>query len=147
MDRSEAEGALAKMQESRARLAAAASCPPERHLAFAAIMGTLVASQAAPVAGTFAIEALCFLSIGLVLLWDRRRTGMFISGYRRGRTRPLTFALLAVLLVIGGFGVWLKFAKGFWWAPILAGLAVTVVSFVASRAWQRIYRAELQTMP
>jgi hypothetical protein len=135
------------MQESRARLAAAASCPPERHLAFAAIMGTLVASQAAPVAGTFAIEALCFFSTGLVFLWDKRRTGMFINGYRRGRTRSLTFALLAVLLVIGGLGVWLKFDKGLWWAPIPAGLVVTLVSFVASRAWQQLYRAELQTMP
>ena len=46
----EATAALSAMQASREKLAeaAAANCPPARHLAFAGLMGGLVACQAAP---------------------------------------------------------------------------------------------------
>lgn len=147
MNADEAADALAAMQQSRERLAAAANCPPERHLVFAGIMGGLVACQAAPPIWTIGIEAVLFAAIGLVFLWDRKRTGMFINGYRAGRTRPLTFSLLALALTVGAIGVWLKLSYGLVWAPVVAGAVVAVAAYLMSAAWQRIYRRELQETP
>ena len=147
MEAIEAAAALSAMQESRARLAAAANCPPERHLAFAGLLGGLVASQAAPPFVTIALEALFALGVGLIFLWDRRRTGMFINGYRSGRTRPLTFSLLGTTLVLLALGVWLKLAYNIVWAPLACGALTTVIAYIASAAWQNIYRRELRDMP
>jgi hypothetical protein len=147
MEATEAAAALSAMQESRARLAAVANCPPERHLAFAGILGGLVASQAAPPFVTMALEALFFAAIGLVVLWDRKRTGMFINGYRAGRTRPMTFSLLAVALSLGALGIWLKLSYGLVWAPVACGVVVAIAAYFMSAAWQNIYRRELKEMP
>jgi hypothetical protein len=80
-------------------------------------------------------------------MWDRKRTGMFINGYREGRTRPLTFGLLAITLSIMGVCIWLKDGMGIVWAPLVGGLVVAVVAYAASTIWQGIYRRELAAMP
>jgi hypothetical protein len=147
MDSTEAAAALSAMQDSRARLAAAANCPPERHLVFAGLLGGLVAAQAATPFVTMALEALIALGVGLVFVWDRKRTGMFINGYRAGRTRPMTFSLLAMALSLGALGVWLKMSYGIVWAPVLCGVVVGVAAYFMSAAWQNIYRRELRDMP
>ena len=143
----QAAAALEAMRASRERLAAAANCPPARHLAFAGLMGAMVASQAAPPMATIAIEALLLVGVGLLLAWDRRRTGMFINGYRVGRTQPVTLSLLLFALAMLAVGIWLKAENGLVWAPLACGLVVAVVSYVASAFWQRIYRHELQELP
>lgn len=147
MNSAEAAQSLEAMRVSREKLAAAAGCPPERHAAFALALGALVASQAAPVWGVFATEAVVLAAIPLVILWDRRRTGMFINGYRNGRTRPLTFAMLGFALALGALGVWLKLAHGVWWAPLPCGAAVAAGAWWASSRWMRIYRRELSETP
>lgn len=144
---SDAEAALAAMRQSRERLAAAANCPPERHLAFAGMLGGLVAIQAAPTPWVFAGEGALLLAVAAVVAWDRRRTGMFINGYRAGRTRGLTFALLAFTLINLAIGVWFKMERGILWPAVACGVLVTVVAFLASRWWQRIYRRELNETP
>ena len=147
MEATEAAAALSAMQESRARLAAAANCPPERHLAFAGLLGGLVAAQAAPPAITMMLEAVFIVGVGLVIAWDRKRTGMFINGYRAGRTRPLTFGLLAVSLALAALGVWLKESYGLVWAPVICGVVVAVFAYVMSMTWQNLYRRELRDLP
>lgn len=143
----DAAQSLEAMRQSREKLAAAADCPPERHLAFALALGALVACQAAPVWGVFTVEAIVLAGIPLVILWDRRRTGMFINGYRNGRTRPLTFAMLAFALALGALGVWLKLSRGVWWAPLPCGAVVAAGAWWASARWMRIYRRELSETP
>ena len=143
----DAARSLEAMRQSREKLAAAAGCPPERHLAFAGLLGALVASQAAPPFGTLAIEAALIVTVPLIMLWDRRRTGMFINGYRNGRTRPLTLAMLAFALAVGALGVWLKHGLGLWWGPIPCGIVVAVGAYVASARWMRVYRRELSETP
>ena len=146
-DSTQAAAALSAMRESRERLAAAATCPPERHLVFAGLMGGLVASSAAPPVGQIAIEVALLVGVGLVIYWDRRRTGMFINGYRAGRTRSLTLALLAFSLAAFGLGDWLKLGFGLVWAPLVLGPITAAVAFIASLAWQRIYLRELKETP
>ena len=143
----EASAALSAMQASRDKLAeaAAASCPPARHLAFAGLMGGLVACQAAPTALCLLIEAMLIVGVGLVIAWDRRRTGMFINGYRAGPTRPITFSLLAFTLATLALCDWLKFERGIDWAPLVGGAVVTPVAYFTSSVWTRIYLRDLRS--
>jgi len=147
VESTEAAAALAAMRESRERLAAAANCPPERHLAFAAILGGYVASSAAPPIPQMVIEGLLLAGVGLVILWDRRRTGMFINGYRAGRTRMITVGLLAFAIVAWLVGYWMRNEHGLVWAPIVLGLVIAAVAYIGSVAWQRVYLRELRETP
>jgi hypothetical protein len=147
IESTEAAAALDAMRQSRERLAAAANCPPARHLAFAGILGGLVASQAAPPFATMAIEAVLLVGVALVVLWDRRRTGMFINGYRAGRTRLVTFGMLGFALVVLALTTWLKIEQHMIWAPVVGGLVVAAAAYYGSAAWQRIYLRELRETP
>jgi len=131
------------MQASKARLAAAADCPPERHLAFAGLLGGLVASPALPTNWTLIAEGVILLAIVLVVRWDRRRTGMFINGYRTGRTRPVTFAMLAVFLVLYSASTWLSRSLGIHWAPLPLGALAGAAGYYASVLWQRTFSREM----
>src|ERR1700722_5542 len=143
----EATAALVAMQESRERLAAAANCPPARHLAFAGLMGGLVAAQGAPEPINLGLDALLVIGVALVIMWDRRRTGMFINGYRAGPTRPVTFGLLAFTLATMGLCDWLMFSRGVAWAPFAGGVLVAIVAYFASSIWQGIYLRDLRAAP
>lgn len=143
----EAAQALEALRRSRAELAAAADCPPLRHMAFAGLLGGITASQAAPVPWTLVIEGAMMAGVALVVMWDRRRTGMFINGYRAGRTRPLTFTLLGVTLALLAVGLWLKTSLGLIWGPVACGVATALIAYYASRWWQRIYKRELEETP
>ena len=139
----EAAEALAAMRASQARLAQAADCPPERHLAFAALMGGIIATPALPFPYALLAEGVLLLGVGLVIRWDRRRTGMFISGYRAGRTRPLTFLLVAAVAALYMAGVWLVRDRGIWWGPLVTGAVAAGLGYYASVVWQRIFRREM----
>jgi hypothetical protein len=110
-------------------------------------MGGLVAAQGAPDPLNFGLDALLLIGVALVIMWDRRRTGMFINGYRAGPTRPVTFALLAFTLATMGLCDWLMFFRGVAWAPFVGGAVVAVVAYFASSIWQRIYLRDLRAAP
>lgn len=139
----DAAEALDAMRASQARLAAAANCPPERHLAFAGLFGGLVATPALPVTWSLIAEGVILLGIVLVVRWDRRRTGMFINGYRSGRTRPVTFGMLAVFLILYSASMWLAREHGIYWAPLPLGVIAAAAGYYASILWQRTFRREL----
>ena len=143
----DAAAALAAMKESRERLARAVDCPPQRHVAFAGLLGALVAVQAAPVAITLVLEGLLMVGVALIVAWDRRRTGMFINGYRAGRTIYVTLAVLVFTLAVLGLTMWLKEDRGLMWAPLAGGAVVALVGYFASSIWQRIYLRELRRAP
>lgn len=139
----EATEALAAMHASQARLAAAADCPPQRHLIFGLLIGGLVATPALPTFYTLVAEAFIIIGIALVARWDRRRTGMFINGYRAGKTRPVTFAMLGAFLVLYAASVWLSRSEGLRWASLICGVIAVAVGYGASIQWQRTFRREM----
>ena len=140
----EAAAALSAMQASRENLAAVADCPPARHLAFAGLMGGMVAAQAAPSFGAITLEVAMIFGVLGVVAWDRRRTGMFINGYRAGPTRPITFGMLGFTLATLALCDWLMFSRGVAWAPLAGGVVVAVVGYFGSALWQRIYLRDLR---
>ena len=119
-----------------------AECPPQRHLAFALLMGTLISVPGVPITVAFVLEALIVVGVVLVIRWDKRRTGMFINGYRRGRTRPLVALLLGTMIALVIAGIRLKIA-GIEWAPFAMGAVGTGAAYAFSVQWQKIFRREL----
>lgn len=138
----EARDALDQIDASRARLALAANCPPARHLAFAGVMGALVLS---PLTHPYQLLTLVpiMLAVVLIIQWDRRRLGMFINGYRRGKTRLVTAGLLLIILPIYFASAWLAYEAKLVWPSILLAAAAMLVSYVGSTIWQRVFRREM----
>ncbi len=135
--------ALAAVRHGRERVLAACECPPSRHLAFAAVIGGYVVSPALPFALRMAALAVLLCAIVLIVQWDRRRTGMFVNGYRKGRTRKVTFAMLAVILSAYMLGSWLSDEHGLVWPSLVMGAAAVPFGYAASRGWARVFRREM----
>lgn len=144
MNQDEARAALAAMQEAKDRLAESQSCPPWRHAAFGVLMAAINGMIAVPMPGK-AVIAVAAAAFGFWLYRsDRRRSGTFVNGYRRGRTLPMTLGLLGALLALlfaqvhahtAGLSVLTK--------VVIAGLACILATW-ASVVWQRVYQAELR---
>ena len=97
-------------------------------------------------AGAWRIVA---LGAGLLLLWGsfagyRRATGLWVSGFRRGRTRKAIGVWLAVYGVVVAVGFWAEFALVWRGAMAVAGAVLGVVLAVVNRWWVRLYAAELR---
>jgi MFS family permease len=139
----EAAAALADVGRTEERLAQRARWPFRRHAMFGLAEGLMVAAVAQPVgiaggmmAGGLALLAMCIAE-------DRRRHGMFVSGWQAGATRPLTM-VLGVFLV-GMLAASLAVRDGVSAQPLgyLIGVIVLVVCTAASLRWERIHRAAL----
>jgi hypothetical protein len=124
-------------------LAAVVTCPPWRHLAFGLLMGGVVATPAFPLVPRFAILAAILVAIALIIRSDRKRLGVFINGYRRGKTRIVTFGMLAVELGL----YWISVRRGLdhddQLTPLLLALVAVVLATAASVLWQRVFAREL----
>lgn len=135
--------ALAFIEQSRVRLAAASDVPPARHAAFAGLMGALVASTAVPLPLRFAVLVGIFAAIAWIIRWDRKRMGMFINGYRAGKTRRVTGALLLAILTLHVLGLWLAAERGWGWAPVPLGVIAAGLAYAGSLWWCRVFRREM----
>ncbi len=124
-------------------LARLAVCPPWRHSVFAAIMATLVATPAAPLAVRFALLAVILLAIALIVQSDRRRLGVFVNGYRRGKTRLVAFPMLAVILSLYAASCWFGLDRGRPDVSLWLAAASFGVGYVGSVIWQRVFVREL----
>jgi len=135
--------ALAFIEQSRVRLAAASETPPLRHAAFAMLMGLLVASPAVPFPFRIAVLVGIVAAIAWIIRWDRRRMGMFINGYRAGKTRRVTAVLLIAILPLHLASIWLTVDHAIWWAPLPLGVAASVLAWGCSIWWCRVFRHEM----
>lgn len=145
MNSNEARDALAQVSAAQSRTAkVVADCPPWRHALFGAVMAALLGSVA--VSGTAQLAATPFILLAIVLIVrsDRARLGVFVNGYRRGATLPISLAMLVVMVAFlfgamelraGGYGAGAKFG-------LAAGSFVSAVLF--SVYWQRIFLLELR---
>ena len=135
--------ALGAIDGAQAALARAADCPPWRHAAFGGVMGLIIFSGGVEPPLSFALLAVSFVSIALIVISDRRRMGMFINGYRKGATRPLTFVMLGTMLVIA----WAEFharEAGLSMATRIGlALIAAAIATAMSVMWQRIFRREM----
>ena len=142
MDRNEASEALAAVAGAKKSLAAASAAPLWRHAAFALVIPLIMSSVL--IDEQLRILPLLLGMLGIVLLvqWDRRQTGLFVNGYRRGRTLPLSIGLL--LAIVGlTFAALRLGAAGEHGLALLTLPAAFIVAFGASLWWERIFLGEM----
>ena len=142
-DAEAARQALADVGAIRGQVADKVRCPPRWHVAFGAILGSMVAGQAFPTAVSMAITVVCLCITVLLMQAARRRMGFFVNGYRRGKTLWVALSLLAFVEGMLALGIWMKVGLHLPWAPFACGAVVAPVSVGASYLWQSVYRREL----
>jgi hypothetical protein len=135
---------LAEVEAARADMAKRAKAPAWYHPALGVLIGGLIAvqGQSLPVMGAFYV----LYVIGLVLLVRayKRRTGMWVSGYRAGRTRWVTLSLAALTMVLGLISIWLVRARGLSVAPLIFGAIIAVIVTIGGFVWEAAFRADLR---
>jgi len=139
----EARAALAAKSLAEQDLARLGTCPPWRHAAFAALETALVVTPLLPVTARFAILALAFFGIFLIVRSDRRRLGVFINGYRRGRTRMVVVPLLLAVLGLYALSTLAAFAWHLPWVSLACAVVTFQVCYGGSVVWQQVFRREL----
>lgn len=135
--------ALALARQTRARMVERAASPVWYAPGYGLGCGGIIASLALRGwQGTVAtLGSISFLVL-LYLVW-RRRSGLGVSGYRRGRTLPVTIALLAAYLAALAVALIWRDRPGYGWVPLAAGAVLAVVAAAASLAWDRAWRADI----
>ncbi len=144
IDPPEAQAALADLSASRSRLAAGyGRWPWSRHAAFAGLLSVLTAVQGLPLPFNVIGDAFVALGAAAVVAQDRRR-GVFVNGWRKGRTQWIAFTCALLATAAGLFGLWLSRDRGLTFAPVVMGVALFPVGLIASKLWEHIYRREME---
>jgi len=143
MSPAEARAALDSIGATRAQIAAVSLCPPWRHAAFGAVMSLLILGLGFPLAVQVACLCLAMGLMVVIVVHDRRRYGMFINGYRRGATRPITAALLVAMMALIVVQIRLREQGVESWVPVAVASVAFVVAVAGSVWWARVFRREM----
>ena len=143
MENFEAASALDAKRHAELQMAKAATCPPWRHALFGLLMGALVASPAFDTVPRVAILVLILACIPLIIHSDRKRMGMFINGYRRGKTRLVIFPLLLIELSLYSLSVVRALDHHDHTTPLLLAVVAVAVGIAGSLIWQRVFVREM----
>lgn len=137
------DDALALTRTTRARLVARAATPIWYPPGYGLGCGGIIASLALRSwQGVLATAASLLWLLALYAIW-RSRSGLGVSGYRRGRTLPVTIAFLAAYLIAVFVALGWRDEPGYAWMPLAAGAVLAVVAAFASVAWDRAWRADI----
>ncbi len=144
-DRAAAEAQLATLQARRTQLAERAMQPWWYDALLGLLLFGFVASYSLRnnwiTLAAVAVFLICLR--GLVALY-RQRTGFWVNGFRRGRTRTAVTVWFGCVLVVLGAGFVAELALDLRGAMVVAGAALGVLVVAVSRWWTRIYIAELR---
>jgi hypothetical protein len=143
MENFEAASALDAKRAAEVQMARAANCPPWRHAVFGLLMGALVASPAFDTVPRFAILILILACIPVIIHSDRKRMGMFINGYRRGKTLLVTIPLLLVELSLYFVSIVRGLDHHDHTTPLLLGVIAIAIGIGGSLLWQRVFVREM----
>ena len=143
MERIDAASALDAKRQAEVQMARAATCPPWRHALFGLMMGALIASFAFEFVIRTAILVLVLAAIPIIVRSDRKRMGMFINGYRRGKTRWVAFGILLVWLPLYAIAVHYGLTLHDHVVPLLLGALGFVIGTIGSMLWQRVFVSEM----
>jgi hypothetical protein len=135
---------LAEVEAAKAELARRAVAPAWYHPALGLLMGGLVAVQAAPLPLVLAYYAIFGVGCWRLVAAYRRRTGMWINGYRPGRTRLVALLLAAVFAAIMLACVYAHRELGLAWAPYAGGAVVAILVTIGGFVWEAAFRRDLR---
>jgi hypothetical protein len=144
ISRDDAARMLAEVQAANAELARRAVAPVWYHPALGLLAGGMVVALNAPAPWAMAYNVVFLVGCGLLVLAYRRKTGLWINGYRKGRTRWIAVGLGVGFAALALGGVWLKREHGLDWAPWAGGAAVFVLATIAGFGWEAAFRRDLR---
>lgn len=107
------------------------------------MLGGLAAVQEFPVAVVFAYEAAFFVALFFLVRAYRRKAGVWIPGYRAGRTRWVAVGSGAVYAVIFMGAYYLDHEMGLRGACLVSGVLITALARVHCYLWEKAYRRDL----
>lgn len=143
MNPNDAAAALAQVDRTEARLATRARWPFHRHAMFGLVEGLLVAGIAQPVVTAGAMIGAAMALLAICVIDDRRRHGMFVSGWQAGATRPLTAVLSLFIAAMVVASLLVRDGESAQPIGYLFGAIVFAVATAGSLRWETIYRREL----
>jgi hypothetical protein len=143
MNPNEAAAAIAQVDRTEARLAERARWPFHRHATFGLAEGLVVAGLAQPTAQAGAMIVMAMALLIVCVSQDRRRDGMFISGWQPGATRPLTMLVTLFVLTMAAASAMTRTGGGVEPLAYVLGAITFVGCTAASLRWESIYRADL----
>ena len=106
-------------------------------------MGGLLAVQEFPVVVVFAYEAVFLLGLAALVTAYRRTSGVWIPGYRAGRTRWVALGGGAVYAVVFLASVYLKRELHLDGACLAGGVVLAALSRAHCYFWEKAYRRDL----
>lgn len=143
MNPTEAAAVLADVDLTETKLAERARWPFHRHAMFGLAEGMLVAGIAQPTAQAGAMIVIAMALIIVCVSEDRRRDGMFVSGWQPGATRPLTILITLFVLAMAAASAMTRDGGGAEALAYLFGAITFLVCTAASLLWEKIYRNDL----
>jgi hypothetical protein len=142
---SEAEGqeALEQIAAANREMADRVRAPGWYSWSLSLLLGGMAAVQEAPLPVIIGYEVLFIVSLALLVRAYRRKSGVWIPGYRAGRTRWVAFggAFIAAAVMLGG--VYLYRDMHIRGACIAAGVILTGLVRVQCYVWEKAYRRDL----
>jgi hypothetical protein len=144
MNESDGARMLAEVETANAELAQRARAPLWYHPALGLLMGGLAAVAGQPTPVILAYEAVMLVGLWLLVQAYKRRTGMWVSGYRKGRTRWVAFSLAAACAAVTILSLWLRRAHDIAWAPYVGGMVIFVLATAGGLLWEAAFRRDLR---
>ncbi|MDG6077865.1 hypothetical protein E3U23_01455 [Erythrobacter litoralis] len=144
MDQNDAMKALDSVRETDRALERRARWPLWRHAAFGALEALLLLAWGVPLAAMAACIVIALGGLWWIVADDRRRYGMFVSGYSSRAALPATW--LALAIVLSGLVALVLTGGPNQWTPYVLPVVGTVFvgCTLASIWWEKLYRAELR---
>lgn len=132
------------MEAANADLARRAKAPLWYHPALGLLVGALIAVQGQPTSILLVFYAAYIAGLALLVRAYKRHTGLWVSGYRAGRTRWVALGLATLTMIGGVIAVWLLRERGLTAAPLIFGAIVAVIVTVGGFVWEAAFRADLR---
>lgn len=140
----DSKAALAALDATNDRLANHMTWPMWRHMAGGMLMTVIIAAAALPPAFAAAAMITAMVLAIVIVRDDKKRYGMFVSGYQRGRTGWIVAAI--IVLALTALIVLLTQVRSGAWDPVFwVTLAVMFAgTSVLSLVWERVYRKDIR---
>ena len=136
--------AVALARGARERVAARALASPGWYAPiYGLCCGGIVAGGGMKQPLGLALIAVSTVSVCLLYRHWQNKSGLSVSGYRKGWTRVIALALVAMMvgLMLAGLGLRQEF--GLAWAPFACGGVTAIFAALGSILWDRAWRAQM----
>ncbi|NGM49336.1 hypothetical protein G5B46_06935 [Caulobacter sp. 602-2] len=147
IDPAEAARMLAKVEAVSTDLARRARAPIWYHPALGLLMGGLVAVQGQSFPVLIGYYLIFLLGLALLVRAYKRHTGMWVSGYRAGRTRWVAVGLAVLTALSLLLSAWLAREHALVAAPFVIGALAAGVVTIGGFVWEAAFRRDLRDGP